>query len=122
MMFPSESHCKAAEWLNPAIPNLGWVDPLLLTKYFLSRAFSFLAKLAHIPTDINISSKGCIAHARGPHSDFLNYLVVFYLQFKLCVFVGGQEKKLLVSIHRLSKGNFSLGLDIFCRNFFFCKI
>lgn len=48
-LFPAEGHYRTSVRLNSTIPHLGWVDPQLLSKYFLWRAFSSFAKLALIP-------------------------------------------------------------------------
>lgn len=126
-LFPAEGHDRTSARLNSAIPHLGWVDPQLLSKYFLRRAFSSFAKLALIPPLAYKSQvKALLPMPEGegsndsyiwPHSSFLLTfwtpckniashlkLGIFYLQFRLYVYVGGQERKLLslVSIPKLN--------------------
>lgn len=50
---------------DPSNPTTGLDRPTGLRQIFSQEHFCSPAKLAHIPTDLQISSQGCFAHARG---------------------------------------------------------
>lgn len=108
--FPGSDYCRITVWLNPPIPNSGWVNPLVLTKYFLRRAFSPLAKSDHTPPELtnlwlmlcclcfNRCAQVIVSFLRTPYSPWLFELLakVFQAILSRVYFTYGSNYSLYV--------------------------